>query len=263
MEETNMNEARWRKHVTRIAAQRIGIAETSPAYNDMLKVYNDHKPLARGYRLKPRDPWCAAFVSVVAILADCTDIIPTEVSCGEMLKAFRASGNYTENDDHVPNPGDVIFYNWDNAPQDGENVGYPDHVGIVHEVRDGVIDITEGNFSNMVKARLIAVGDPRIRGYGLPDYKSKATPESVDDIAAQVLEGKWGNNPERRERLIAAGYDYDAVQKRVNELVEINAVALEVIEGKWGNNPERREKLQKAGFDYDAIQKRVNEILGE
>ena len=258
-----MNEARWRKHVADIAAKHIGVKEGTAAHADILKAYNDHKPLARGYRLKPSDPWCAGFVSVVAILADCTDIIPTEVSCNEMLKAFRAKGCYTENDNHVPAPGDVIFYNWDNAPQDGDNHGAPDHVGVVREVRDGVIYVPEGNFDNMVKVRRIAVGDPRIRGYGLPDYKSKATPESVDDIAAQVIEGKWGNNPERRERLTAAGYDYAAVQNRVNELVKINAAALEVIEGKWGNNPERREKLQKAGYNYDAVQTRVNEILGE
>ena len=258
-----MTEQKWRNRVVSIAAQHIGVKEGTAAHADILTAYNNHKPLARGYRLNPKDAWCAGFVSVVAILADCTDIIPTEVSCGEMLKAFRAKGCYTENDNHVPAPGDVIFYNWDNAPQDGDNQGAPDHVGIVREVRDGVIYVPEGNFDNMVKVRCIAVGDPRIRGYGLPDYKSKATPESVDDIAAQVLEGKWGNNPERRERLTAAGYDYAAVQNRVNELVEINALALEVIEGKWGNNPERREKLQKAGFDYDEVQNRVNEILGE
>lgn len=258
-----MIEQEWRNYVVYIADAHIGVKEGTAAHADMLKVYNDHKPLARNYRLKPSDPWCAGFVSAVAILADCTDIIPTEVSCNEMLKAFRASGNYTENDNHVPDPGDVIFYNWDNAPQDGDNQGAPDHVGIVREVRDGVIYVLEGNFDNMVKVRPIAVGDHRIRGYGLPDYKSKATPESVDDIAAQVLEGKWGNNPERRERLIAAGYDYAAVQNRVNEMVKINATALEVIEGKWGNNPSRREKLQKAGFNYDEVQKRVNEILGE
>ena len=214
-----MIEAKWRKHVVKIAESHIGLKEGTPAHADMLNAYNSHKPLARGYALKPRDPWCAGFVSVVAILADCTDIVPTEVSCGEMLKAFRASGNYTENDNHVPNPGDVIFYNWDNPPKDGDNHGAPDHVGVVREVRDGVIYVPEGNFDNMVKVRRIAVGDPRIRGYGLPDYKSKATPESVDDIAAQVLEGKWGNNPHRREKLQKAGYDYDAIQNRVNDIL--------------------------------------------
>ena len=257
-----MTEAKWREHIVDIAEAHIGVKEGTDNHKAIVTAYNNHKPLARGYKLKPGDPWCAAFVSVVAILADCDDIIPTEVSCNEMLKAFRAAGCYTENDNYVPARGDVCFYNWDNAPQDGDNQGDPDHVGVVVEVRDGVIYVVEGNFKNMVKVRRIAVGDRYIRGYGLPAYKSKATPESVEKIAEQVLEGKWGNNPERRERLIAAGYDYEAVQSRVNELVKVNSIALEVIGGKWGNNPERRERLIAAGYDYEAVQTRVNEMLG-
>ena len=258
-----MTEQNWRKHITDIAAQHIGVKEGTTAHADILNVYNDHRPLARNYRLKSTDAWCAGFVSAVAILADCTDIIPTEVSCYYMLQAFKGAGRYDENDNRVPAPGDVCFYNWDNPPAAGDNKGTPDHVGIVKEVYDGVIYVVEGNYSNMVKVRRIAVGDSRIRGYGLPDYARKATPDTVDDIAAQVLEGKWGNNPARRERLTAAGYDYAAVQKRVNELVKVNAVALEVIDGKWGNNPARRERLTAAGYDYAAVQNRVNEILGE
>lgn len=43
--------------------------------------------------------------------------------------------------------------------------------------------------------------------------------KSVDTIAREVIAGKWGNNPQRKQRLQAAGYDYAAVQKRVNELL--------------------------------------------
>lgn len=46
-----------------------------------------------------------------------------------------------------------------------------------------------------------------------PAKKSNAT------VAQEVLAGKWGNNPERRKRLEAAGYDYGAVQKIVNSLI--------------------------------------------
>ncbi|MCM1222971.1 MAG: N-acetylmuramoyl-L-alanine amidase, partial [Lachnospiraceae bacterium] len=34
------------------------------------------------------------------------------------------------------------------------------------------------------------------------------------------IRGDWGNGDERRKRLAAAGYDYSAVQKRVNELLK-------------------------------------------
>lgn len=46
--------------------------------------------------------------------------------------------------------------------------------------------------------------------------------KSIDDIAREVIVGKWGNGEERKNRLTQAGYDYNAVQNRVNELVGAN-----------------------------------------
>lgn len=43
---------------------------------------------------------------------------------------------------------------------------------------------------------------------------------SIDEVARQVLDGKWGNGDERRRRLAAAGYEYAAVQAKVNSLIK-------------------------------------------
>lgn len=43
--------------------------------------------------------------------------------------------------------------------------------------------------------------------------------KSIDQLAVEVLAGLWGNGIVRKGKLIAAGYDYDSVQKRVNEIV--------------------------------------------
>lgn len=43
--------------------------------------------------------------------------------------------------------------------------------------------------------------------------------KSIDEVAMEVINGKWGNGEERKRRLTEAGYDYYAVQKRVNELI--------------------------------------------
>lgn len=43
--------------------------------------------------------------------------------------------------------------------------------------------------------------------------------KSIEELAQEVLDGKWGSGEERKQRLIAAGYDYDAVQAKVNELL--------------------------------------------
>lgn len=40
--------------------------------------------------------------------------------------------------------------------------------------------------------------------------------KSNEEIADEVIEGKWGNNPARKEKLIAEGYDYNAIQCIVN-----------------------------------------------
>ena len=44
--------------------------------------------------------------------------------------------------------------------------------------------------------------------------------KTVDELAYEVINGKWGNGAARKKKLTAVGYDYDAVQKRVNELMK-------------------------------------------
>ena len=107
-----------------------------------------------------------------------------------------------------------------------------------------------------------------VKNGGYNDYKKPNTPEkkTVTQLAKEVIEGKWSARDERRQKLTAAGYNYSAVQKKVNELCEkmkINKIAQEVIQGKWGNGEERHQKLTDAGYDYDKVQARVNELMKE
>ena len=44
--------------------------------------------------------------------------------------------------------------------------------------------------------------------------------KSVEAVAKEVIEGKWGNNPERKARLIRAGYIPSEVQAVVNKLLK-------------------------------------------
>ncbi len=88
----------------------------------------------------------------------------------------------------------------------------------------------------------------------------KTSDKTVDDLAKEVMAGKWGNGADRKNRLTQAGYDYDSVQKAVNNLF-IDAVARDVIAGKYGNGAKRREQLEAAGYNYQTVQNRVNELL--
>lgn len=100
--------------------------------------------------------------------------------------------------------------------------------------------------------------------------------KTIQEIAKEVINGKWGNGSERKRMLTQAGYDYNEVQAEVNRLVKGVApvpaptvpakksneeIAREVIAGKWGNGAERKKKLKEAGYDYSAIQKIVNKLL--
>ena len=100
---------------------------------------------------------------------------------------------------------------------------------------------------------------------------SSSGQKSLDAIAQEVIAGKWGNGQDRFNRLNAAGYDSNAVQNRVNEILtgkssssnrkSNDTIANEVIAGKWGNGANRKARLQAAGYDYNAIQSLVNKKL--
>ena len=98
--------------------------------------------------------------------------------------------------------------------------------------------------------------------------------KTIDDIAREVISGKWGNGAERKQYLIAAGYDYKIIQAKVNELCgkkvtpapkpkkkSNTEIAKEVIAGEWGNGAARKERLKKAGYNYSVIQKLVNKMI--
>lgn len=204
----------------------LGKKESDGSHREIIDVYNSHKPLARGYAVTYTDAWCATFVSAVAIKCGLTDIIPTECGCGQMIALFQKLGEWVENDAYIPSPGDVIFYDWQDSGS-GDNTGWPDHVGIVKAISGKTITIIEGNKSDAVGRRMLQVNGKYIRGYGVPKYSSgsaaptPATPsKTVDELVQEVLDGKWGNGTDRKDRLTAAGYDYSAVQVKVNALVK-------------------------------------------
>lgn len=90
-------------------------------------------------------------------------------------------------------------------------------------------------------------------------------------IAQEVMKGLWGNGEDRKNRLQNAGYNYNEVQERVNQLCGVKVsvshkksndiVAQEVIKGLWGNGNTRKMKLTYAGYDYKTIQNIVNRLL--
>ena len=169
-----MTETQIRERVVAAAKAWLGCNEADGSHRQIVDVYNSHRPLARGYALKYTDAWCAGFVSAVAIKLGLTDIMPTEVGVWNMIELYRKLGRWQESDSYVPKPGDVIMYAWsDNGV--GDCTSGASHVGIVVACDGKTITVIEGNKANAVGYREIAVNGRYIRGFGLPDYASKAT----------------------------------------------------------------------------------------
>lgn len=235
-----MTENELRQKVVDTASAWLGTNEGTARHAEMLNIYNAQRPLPRGTRMLAYWPWCAAFVSTVSLQCGMRDIMPTECGCPGMVRLYQEIGRWTENDAYTPSPGDVVFYDWQDTGY-GDNVGQPDHVGIVVSCTDGMMTIIEGNCDNAVKLRQIAVNARYIRGFGCPDYASKAdgaepkpTPEPtpqpepekpaeettdpfITQVARQVIAGKWGNGQARKDAL--AAWFTKAVQDEVNRIL--------------------------------------------
>ena len=269
--------AKYASKVLEQARAWLGRNEAAGTHKHIIDVYNAHKPLARGYKVKYTDAWCSTFVSAVAIKCGYTDIIPTECGCQNHIELFKKIGCWIENENRTPKPGEIIFYDWDDSGA-GDNKGYSDHVGIVESVSGSKITVIEGNCDNAVKRTYVTVNGKGIRGYGVPKYDAESgtatskptstATKSVEAVAKEVLEGKWGNGADRQKKLEAAGYNYSAVQAKVNQLASgatakksVAEVAKEVLAGKWGNGADRKKRLEAAGYNYNEVQAKVNALL--
>ncbi len=121
--------------------------------------------------------------------------------------------------------------------------------------------LTEAGYN----ASLVQAEVNKLVGYqSLPPQAPK---KSNEELAKEVLEGKWGNGSDRASKLANAGYDYRAVQTIVNNILSsgssnsLDKIADEVIAGKWGNGSDRVNRLANAGYDPYKVQAIVNRKL--
>ena len=79
-----------------------------------------------------------------------------------------------------------------------------------------------------------------------PNKKPK---KSDDEIAEEVLAGKWGNGEERRKKILLAGYNYDRIQQIVNAKLKVN--------------PKKFYYIVKAGDTLSGIAARANKSVDD
>lgn len=99
-----------------------------------------------------------------------------------------------------------------------------------------------------------------------PTQPTTSSKKTISQIAQEVLYGYWGTGESRKQKLEAAGYNYNQVQAEVNKILQdnkpktIHDIAIEVLYGYWGTGEARKQKLEKAGYNYNAVQAEVNKI---
>lgn len=84
---------------------------------------------------------------------------------------------------------------------------------------DGKYKVQVGAFSKKENADAMV---KKLKSKGFDGFIAgqKSVPKkSITEVAKEVIQGKWGNGSDRKNKLIEAGYDYEAVQKKVNELL--------------------------------------------
>lgn len=127
-----------------------------------------------GYARDPRwnqyTPWCGCFLSWGAEQQrDTIDGDPPRFAdVDKGMADFKAQKNKWRNPNdanNMPIPGDYVFFDWDGGSD-------PDHVGAVLCVKGGFLYTIEGNSGGRVAVQRYSLGDSRIVGYGVLNWKT-------------------------------------------------------------------------------------------
>ena len=169
-----MTEQELRQKVADIINGWVGSNRGDAKHLEILAIYNNHKPLARGYAVQVKDAHCATTTSAAYIKAGMADYTGTECGVEKYVEIAQNKHIWVENDAYRPGIGDACVYDWDDNGV-GDNTGNGDHIGIVTEVGTTTFVVTEGNMSGgKVGKRTMQINGRYIRGFIAPDFAAAA-----------------------------------------------------------------------------------------
>lgn len=212
--------------------------EGESGHKRVISVYNSQNPLPQGYKLKSSDAWCAATVTAVFLINGGCDF--AECSCPRMITKAKALGIWQESDAYKPQIGDVCFYDWQDTGA-GDNVGTPDHVGIVIRSDDSGFVVREGNKNKSIGNRSMALNARYIRGFITPKF------DEISDDSPKPI-----NNTPSAEKSNSASNSYKigrtyTVKVKTSLNVRIGAGTNYRTVGYWGLTSDGRKHATAQG----------------
>lgn len=183
-------EKQLRNQLIKTAKSFLGAKQGSAKHKELINKFNQVKP--DGWAMTCSAAWCAAAASAFAIktfgVSKAKKYFPLSANCGTIITKAKKMGIWVESDSHIPKGGDWILYDWDDNGK-GDNVGGPDHVGTVDKVSNSKIYVIEGNKSNAVGERVLAVNGRYIRGFVTPKYSAMSKSKTSSTITYTVKRG--------------------------------------------------------------------------
>lgn len=183
-------EKQLRNQLINTAKSFMGAREGSAKHKELINIFNKIKP--DGWAMTYSAAWCAAAASAFVIktfgVSKAKKYFPLSANCGTIITKAKKMGIWVESDSHVPKRGEWILYDWNDSGR-GDNVGGPDHVGTVDKVSNSKIYVIEGNKSNAVGERILAVNGRYIRGFVAPKYSAMAKSKTSSTITYTVKRG--------------------------------------------------------------------------
>lgn len=88
----------------------------------------------------------------------------------------------------------------------------------LYKIQTGAYSVKANAEAQLAKVKKAGF-DAFITTTGGEAVSTAAPKKSIEQVAKEVIQGKWGNGAERKKKLAAAGYDYNEVQKMVNRLL--------------------------------------------
>ena len=243
-----------REEFIKLAQSQVGYKETGNNHNKYAQYFDTEKSKGGPYPWfngkKQNVSWCAIFICwLFVMILEPANILGSPDKVRQWLKFPRPADNCAAGCPYLwsylksrfgtvakdkGQPGDVIFFNTSTSCA---------HVGIIEKISNGKYITIEGNKNNGVARGEYAFNSTKIYGIVRPNYSDiepkEVKPEPVADkvepvtapnisaekitaLAKEVINGKYGNYPERKTKLNALGYGdiYSKVQAKVNELLK-------------------------------------------